>query len=178
MQWAHRELGGSPIAAFIRFLKNKVPHVIATSFRPPSLPALPSPSPHYLETVLPPSGCLIWAKSGCGWLQAAHLSVDRVRPAPSLVWASAGDSGVEEESSAPAWLSQRPTPGSHFAGGEPWACFAGCDVSVGNWYVCVCMCAKANIKMFGECFRKIARSRLPSFAYMYIFFFLFCCVRV
>lgn len=147
MQWARRELGDSPIAAFIRFLKNKVPHVIATSFPSPSLP--PHPAPHYLETVLPPSGCLIWAKSGCGWLQAAHLSVDRVRPAPSLVWASAGDSGVKEGSSAPAWLSQRPTPSSHFAGEEPWACFAGCDVSVGNWYVCVRVCKSKHQNVWG-----------------------------
>lgn len=35
------------------------------------------------------------------------------------------------------------------------------------------MHAKENIKMFGECFRKIARSRLPSLAYMVLFSFLF-----
>lgn len=36
------------------------------------------------------------------------------------------------------------------------------------------MHAKENIKMFGECFRKIAQSRLPSLAYMVFFFsFLF-----
>lgn len=33
----------------------------------------------------------------------------------------------------------------------------------------MCVQAKENIKMFGECFRKIAWSRLPSLAYMALF---------
>lgn len=141
----------------------------------------PPPTPHYLETVLPTPGCLIWAKSGCGWLQAAHLSVGRVRPAPSLGWACAGGSGVREEPPAPACgaplFLTKPTPHIRFSlcRREPWACCVGRVVSVGNWYVCVCTRAKANITMFGECFRKIARSRLPRFAYMFLFLsFLLC----
>lgn len=47
---------------------------------------------------------------------------------------------------------------------QPQACFSGCVLSAGNWNVCVH--AKENIEMFGECFRKIAWSRLPRVAYM------------
>lgn len=42
-----------------------------------------------------------------------------------------------------------------------------------QWVTGMCVHAKENIKMFGECFRKIAQSRLPSLAYRVLFSFLF-----
>lgn len=48
-----------------------------------------------------------------------------------------------------------------------------------QWVTGMCVHAKENIKMFGECFRKIAQSRLPSLAYMVLFsslFALYMCI--
>lgn len=47
-----------------------------------------------------------------------------------------------------------------------------------QWVTGMCVPAKENIKMFGECFRKIAWSRLPRLASMPPFPFPFCSVHV
>ena len=71
-----------------------------------------------------------------------------------------------------SWLSLCPAPGSQWPT-RARDCPACCVVSVDNWCVCLCVCARvcaeANIEVFGECFRKIAGSRLPGFAYMFLF---------
>lgn len=116
-----------------------------------------------------------------GGPQAAHLRLcvrfclrcPWVGPAPAAVgcWENRLLRPAEHPCSL---LSQRPTPGSHFAGES---CGPVLQVVFFQWVtgMCVCTRAKANIKMFGECFRKIARSRLPRFAYMFLFLsFLLC----
>lgn len=69
-----------------------------------------------------------------------------------------------------SWLSQRPTPGSHFAGGQPWACFAGCDVSVGNWYVCVHVCKSKHQNVWGV-FQENSKEQIAKIR-LYVYFFL------
>lgn len=104
------------------------------------------------------------------------LPLRQVPPAPAAVGRGKKSSALP--AALPCFrLSQRPTPGSHFAGES---CGPVSQVVPFQWLtgMCVCVRAKENIKMFGECFRKIARSRLPRFAYMFLFLSFLPCTCV
>ena len=114
---------------------------------------------------------------GYAWWQAAGLYPGQVLPEPYArglgqprqLWGQGGRP-APAHSTSPILARLASHPRLSLCRREQRACFAGCVVSVGNWYVCVCTRVKENIKMFGECFRKIARSRLPRLAYMFLSF--------
>lgn len=134
----------------------------------------------YLGTVPSTPNGLIRALGGHGgrvWMAASCPSLPVGQSCPCSPWTGPVPVAVGEGSlmcsgpqRSPSWLSLRPTLGSPFADESCWPV-------VSSQYVCACV-QKQTSKCLVSVLGKIVRSRLPRFAYMFLFLSYLLCTCV